>query len=655
MITFSRLFLVSFSLAACTALGPNVLARAEGVPLRPVAKAPSEAETAVRVAQKADDDDKKLRKGVRKDDGGGKGKAKGADGGGPPTKKPDANAGAARQKAIQAKQEAVKARQEALKARQDAQKAKQDAVRSNSIKAKQDAEGKRQQAIKERQDAAKAGQDARKAKLDAEAKRLQAIKNKQDAAKAGLDAKNARDNAARANAAKAKQDAEARRLQAVKDKQDAGQDALNAKKARDDAARANAAKAKQDAEKRGNPFQNLRERQDAAKADAAARGDSRKMPFADRRKADIERAKALKVRQAQERRAKGITAKYDRSKADQEFERARKRAEGKGKGGGRDERWTPNAANKFETLRRERKTREVGSRNIIIEPDKRIIVRNDYGSFIRHDENARLARKRKEIRRERRKDGLIAVVTAGLAGALIYSLQDEDGRVVRRSRRDQDGREYVFFDDTHAYHDDYRYGDDSYRDSYIDLPPPVIRIPHDRYVVDYDRASPDDIYDALNAPPVEELDRGYTLDEVRQNYRILERMRRVDLDAINFEFASWDVPPEQYSKLEGLARAMQRVIDRSPGEVFLIEGHTDAVGDDVDNLSLSDRRAEAVAVILTDTFGIPPENLVTQGYGEEYLKEQTDEPSWINRRVSVRRVTPLLERDGSDEDAYSSR
>lgn len=646
MITFSRLFLVSFSLAA-SAVGPNVSARAEGVPKLPVAKAPIESEPAVRVAQKTDDDDKKFRKGVRKDDGGGKGKGK--DGGGPPQQKPDANAAAARQKALQAKQEAVKARQEVLKSRQDAQKAKQDAVRANSIKAKQDAEIKRQQAVKERQDAAKAGLEARKAKQDAEAKRLQAIKDKQDAAKAGLDARKAQDDAARANALKARQDAEAKRLQAVKEKQDAAKDALNAKKARDDAARTNSLT-------ETRRFQVIKERQEAAKAAAdaqRAKANAKSRAFQARRQADIERAKALKVRQAQERRAKGITAKYDRNRADQEFERARKRAEAKG--GGRDERWTPSAANKFESLRRGRRTREVGSRNIIIEPDKRVIVRNDYGSFIRHDESARIARKRKEIRRERRKDGLIAVVTAGLAGALIYSLQDEDGRVVRRSRRDHDGREYVFFDDTHAYHDDYRYGEDSYRDSYIDLPPPVIRIPHDRYVVDYDRASPDDIYDALNAPPVEELDRGYTLDEVRQNYRILERMRRVDLDAINFEFASWDVPPEQYSKLERLARAMQRVIDRSPDEVFLIEGHTDAVGDDVDNLSLSDRRAESVAIILTDTFGIPPENLVTQGYGEEYLKEQTDEPSWINRRVSVRRVTPLLERDGSDEDAYSSR
>ena len=52
----------------------------------------------------------------------------------------------------------------------------------------------------------------------------------------------------------------------------------------------------------------------------------------------------------------------------------------------------------------------------------------------------------------------------------------------------------------------------------------------------------------------------------------------------------------------------------------MIEGHTDAVGADEDNLSLSDRRAESVAVALTEQFQVPAENLVTQGYGEQYLK-----------------------------------
>ena len=40
---------------------------------------------------------------------------------------------------------------------------------------------------------------------------------------------------------------------------------------------------------------------------------------------------------------------------------------------------------------------------------------------------------------------------------------------------------------------------------------------------------------------------------------------------------------------------------------------------------------------------MPPENLVTQGYGEQNLKVQTQEASRANRRVSVRRITPLID------------
>ena len=76
--------------------------------------------------------------------------------------------------------------------------------------------------------------------------------------------------------------------------------------------------------------------------------------------------------------------------------------------------------------------------------------------------------------------------------------------------------------------------------------------------------------------------------------------------------------------------------------LFRSEGHTDAVGNDVDNLSLSDRRAESVSVVLTEQFQIPPENMVTQGYGEQFLKIPTDGPSRENRRVAVRNISRLL-------------
>ena len=84
------------------------------------------------------------------------------------------------------------------------------------------------------------------------------------------------------------------------------------------------------------------------------------------------------------------------------------------------------------------------------------------------------------------------------------------------------------------------------------------------------------------------------------------------------------------------------MLEENPAETFLIEGHTDAVGSDVSNLALSDARAEGVANVLTQYYDIPPENLVTQGYGERYLKIATDGPSRENRRVAIRRITPLV-------------
>jgi outer membrane protein OmpA-like peptidoglycan-associated protein len=54
-----------------------------------------------------------------------------------------------------------------------------------------------------------------------------------------------------------------------------------------------------------------------------------------------------------------------------------------------------------------------------------------------------------------------------------------------------------------------------------------------------------------------------------------------------------------------------------------------------------------VAVALTERFQVPPENLVTQGYGEQDLKVQTEGASRTNRRVSIRRITPLIDRQAA--------
>jgi outer membrane protein OmpA-like peptidoglycan-associated protein len=175
-----------------------------------------------------------------------------------------------------------------------------------------------------------------------------------------------------------------------------------------------------------------------------------------------------------------------------------------------------------------------------------------------------------------------------------------------------------------------------------DLPPIRVPIPRNDYIVESQGASARRLEQTLAAPPVERIERRYSLDEVRRSARIRDKMRRIDVDTITFDFGQASVPEDQIRKLEFIGQAITSVLDRNPSALFLIEGHTDAVGSDLANLALSDRRAESVAEILSYYFDIPPENLITQGYGEQFLKIPTQAPERENRRVTLRNITPLL-------------
>lgn len=68
---------------------------------------------------------------------------------------------------------------------------------------------------------------------------------------------------------------------------------------------------------------------------------------------------------------------------------------------------------------------------------------------------------------------------------------------------------------------------------------------------------------------------------------------------------------------------------------FLIVGHTDAVGDRKSNLTLSQKRADAVREALVTTFGIAPARIVAVGLGEEQLLDRKNPDAAANRRVQV--------------------
>ncbi len=243
-----------------------------------------------------------------------------------------------------------------------------------------------------------------------------------------------------------------------------------------------------------------------------------------------------------------------------------------------------------------------------------------------------------EIFYENLSNGRVREVITRPDGSKIVTVRNRNGDVLRRSRFTPDGREYVL-----AYFDD-RYDEDLivWRDPGEDLPPLRLDIPVEDYILDARYADENEVEDFFAQPPVEQVARLYSIDEVKRSARIRDSVRRLEVGGLTFDTGAATIGRDQVGALSATANAMLALLERNPGETFLIEGHTDAVGSEISNLGLSDLRAATVARILTDFYGVPPENLATQGYGERYLKIRTEAAERENRRVTIRRITPLI-------------
>jgi len=294
---------------------------------------------------------------------------------------------------------------------------------------------------------------------------------------------------------------------------------------------------------------------------------------------------------------------------------------------------------RLEDVRQQRHEVQEGDVTIIREPGS-TIYREGGRAFIRHDENERFRELGAPIRQQQQGSDTVTIFDRP-DGSQIVTVTDVNGRLISRQRRYRDGREVYLVDNG-------RRGDRyDMREDVVVLPPPQ-GYERDRYILDADRANERQIYDTLMAPPVAPLPRQYSLDQVRASVDLRNRMPSVNIDTVTFDTGTWTIAPDQVNRLAAIADGLNRAIKAAPNEVFLVEGYTDSVGNDVDNLTLSDRRAQAVAAALTQSFNVPPENLFSQGYGEQYLKIQREGDVRENRRVTVRRVTPLLNKTAAN-------
>lgn len=102
---------------------------------------------------------------------------------------------------------------------------------------------------------------------------------------------------------------------------------------------------------------------------------------------------------------------------------------------------------------------------------------------------------------------------------------------------------------------------------------------------------------------------------------------------IKFEFASDELTGAAQSTLDQLGMALKAPDLAS--DVFVVEGHTDAVGSDAYNRELSKRRALAVRSYLRVWHGIKPERLAISCKGETELMDPNDPANAVNRRVHI--------------------
>lgn len=101
---------------------------------------------------------------------------------------------------------------------------------------------------------------------------------------------------------------------------------------------------------------------------------------------------------------------------------------------------------------------------------------------------------------------------------------------------------------------------------------------------------------------------------------------------MQFNLNSAELQPATKANLDDLAKTLKKYDDTN----ILIEGHTDSSGEDAYNMTLSNKRADAVKDYLKAS-GIKAGRIDTQGYGETQPLETNDTEAGRarNRRVEV--------------------
>ncbi len=257
----------------------------------------------------------------------------------------------------------------------------------------------------------------------------------------------------------------------------------------------------------------------------------------------------------------------------------------------------------------------------------RVVVEREGELRVLKSDDALLRRAGNDLQTETFSDGSSRTTVIKPDGTRIVTILGSDGTVLRRLRVLPSGEEYLLFDDTRE-----------------EREVVVQELPSNSFVArNASTADEDALRAALQAQADAQRGAAFSLRQVRDIPQVRALAPEIELDAVRFATGSAAIQPEQARSLSRIGSTLRELIEEDPRTVLLVEGHTDAVGDATYNLALSDRRAETVALALTEYFGVPEENMIVQGYGESQLKVETQTAEQANRRAVVRNITVLLQ------------
>ena len=116
----------------------------------------------------------------------------------------------------------------------------------------------------------------------------------------------------------------------------------------------------------------------------------------------------------------------------------------------------------------------------------------------------------------------------------------------------------------------------------------------------------------------------------------LNKNCRMEIPGIYFDFDKATIKPQSKPALEQLAAVVRKL----GSQQMRVEGHTDNIGGDAYNDTLSARRAAAVKAALTQDYAVQGENIATQGFGANRPIESNDT---LAGRARNRRVELVLD------------